>query len=149
MYVFIFPPAPWVRNPSTGTGRGVKGPEMLHTKATGSGPQPQTRMTGSRGKCEGATLSGGVGGCHVWISNLYLVHTLVSCLNGRHPYVTCGNAGVRRASDTHPATTTTHQAQSGQAGRSTTSTSCQPPFSLVSLPLLAPAGRAAVPRMVS
>ena len=45
---------------------------MLHIKAMGSGPQPQARMTGSGGRCEGATLSD-LGGCHVWIANLYLV----------------------------------------------------------------------------
>lgn len=69
MYVFMPsprpPPPPWGQEPlDRYPGEEVKGPEMLHTKATGSGPQPQAKMTGSVGKCEGATLSG-PGGFHV------------------------------------------------------------------------------------
>ncbi len=88
---------------------------MLHIKAMGSGPQPQARMTGSGGRCEGATLSD-LDGCHVWIANLYLVTYLGVVLKRAAPVCYLWKRWHARASGKHPATTTTHQAQSGQVG---------------------------------
>ncbi len=82
-------------------------------------------------------------GSMFWIANLYLVHTL-GVVFKRAETLACGV--LRHTPGRHH---NTPQAQCGQVGWSTTSTKSQPPFSLVSLQLLAPAGRVAVPRMAS
>jgi hypothetical protein len=76
-------------------------------------------MAGSRGECNSDNSCR-----HVWMS----ICTLLPCLNGPHPYVSFQ-----------------HHTQPDAIGQSTTS--CQSPLSLSSLPL--PLQRSAAPSMVS